>query len=766
MIKFPPTRQDYYPLGGGLDLVTPAIAVNPGKLIDSQNYEPAIAGGYRRIDGYERYDGQASPTGKSYYLVYVTLSATVSVGNTITGATSGATGIVLANYTTYLVCANVTGTFAVAENITVSAAVKGVISSLTLTDGAALPSDNADYKLLAANYQRTLINAIPGSGKIRGVWMFNDVWYAFRDNAGGTAGIMYKSTSSGWAAVSFGYELPIGTLTTNSTVTITVAAPGVVSYASHPFVNGQPIQLTTTGALPTGLSVSTTYYVVSQAAGTFQLALTVGGASITTTGTQSGVHTCTAIGNTITVGQTITGKTSGATSVVSAALLRTGTWTASPVGALVLTTITGTFQSGEALTVGGLLVSQSTAVASAITRAAGGTMEFFNYNFVGTTNSTKMYGCDGVNPAFEFDGTTYVPIRTGMTTDTPSHIIGYKSSLFLSFAASVQFSGIGNPYAWTVVLGAGEFNVSKNVTGFLPQGGTSAGSSLAIFTAERTFILYGSSSVDFKLVSSIFDVGYSAFTCQQVSNSAYGLTNRGIQSLVSTLQYGDFDYESISHMIQPLITKKRGLECASNTIRTKNQYRVYFTDGSALAVGITGDMPSGITVIDYGIPVRCICSTTMSDGSEVTMFGSDDGYVYQDNIGTSQDGNAIEAWIRLPFNNNKSPLIRKRFRKAIFEISIDGYSSVNISYDLGYASPDILPSAPAADTPFSGNGGYWEQFTWDSFTWDSAFISQPFIRIDGTEKNISLLFYSDRAQDLAHTVSGVTLLSTMRILER
>jgi hypothetical protein len=683
MIKFPTTRQDYYPLGGGLDLVTPAIAINPGKLIDSQNYEPAIAGGYRRIDGYERYDGQASPTGKSYYLVYVTLSATVSVGNTITGATSGATGIVLANYTTYLVCANVTGTFAVAENITVSAAVKGVISSLTITDGAALPSDNADYKLLAANYQRALINAIPGSGKIRGVWMFDDVWYAFRDNVGATAGIMYKSTSSGWVAVTFGSEVR--------------------------FTN--------------------------------------------------------AVGQ-ISAGNTVVGGTSGATGVVTKALLMTGTWTVSGVGSLVITTLTGSFTSGEAIKVGGVTKATTSAASAAITRAVGGTMEFFNYNFVGTSNATKMYGCDGVNTAFEFDGTTYVPIRTGMTTDTPSHIIGFKSSLFLSFAASVQYSGIGDPYAWTVVLGAGEFNVSKNVSGFLPQGGTSAGSSLAIFTSERTFILYGSTSADFKLVSSIFDVGYSPFTAQQVSNSAYGLTNRGIQSLISTLQYGDFDYQSISHMIQPLITLKRGLECASNTLRTKNQYRVYFTDNSALVVGITGDMPSGITVIDYGMPVRCICTTTMSDGSEVTMFGSDNGYVYQDNIGTSQDGNAIEAWVRLPFNNDKSPLIRKRFRKAIFEMSVEGYASVNISYDLGYGSQDILPSAPAADTPFSGNGGYWEQFTWDSFTWDSAFISQPFIHIDGTEKNISLLFYSDRSQDLAHTVSGVTLLSTMRILER
>jgi len=73
--------------------------------------------------------------------------------------------------------------------------------------------------------------------------------------------------------------------------TITIATPAVVSSASHGLPNGTALTLETTGALPTGLTpLSGVYYVVNAAASTFELALTPGGASIATSGTQSGTH--------------------------------------------------------------------------------------------------------------------------------------------------------------------------------------------------------------------------------------------------------------------------------------------------------------------------------------------------------------------------------------------------------------------------------------------------------------------------------------------
>ena len=56
----PEVKSFYFPLGGGLDLLTPAIQMQPGKVFDSQNYEPEVSGGYRRVDGYERVDGRTT----------------------------------------------------------------------------------------------------------------------------------------------------------------------------------------------------------------------------------------------------------------------------------------------------------------------------------------------------------------------------------------------------------------------------------------------------------------------------------------------------------------------------------------------------------------------------------------------------------------------------------------------------------------------------------------------------------------------------------
>jgi hypothetical protein len=73
---------------------------------------------------------------------------------------------------------------------------------------------------------------------------------------------------------------------------ISIAAPGVVTVSSAP-ANGEMVNFTTTGALPTGLSVGTYYFVVNRTSTTFQVATTAGGSAITTSGSQSGDHTAT-----------------------------------------------------------------------------------------------------------------------------------------------------------------------------------------------------------------------------------------------------------------------------------------------------------------------------------------------------------------------------------------------------------------------------------------------------------------------------------------
>src|SRR3990167_4086552 len=84
------------------------------------------------------------------------------------------------------------------------------------------------------------------------------------------------------------------TLTTMAdTFTVTIASPGVFSLTAHGFIPGQVLYFSTTGALPTGLSAGTAYYVITAGltADAFRVSTTIGGTAVNTSGSQSGTHT-------------------------------------------------------------------------------------------------------------------------------------------------------------------------------------------------------------------------------------------------------------------------------------------------------------------------------------------------------------------------------------------------------------------------------------------------------------------------------------------
>lgn len=55
-------RQKTFILGGGLDLKTPVLSLRPGDALAASNYELDQIAGYRRMKGYERFDGRPAPS--------------------------------------------------------------------------------------------------------------------------------------------------------------------------------------------------------------------------------------------------------------------------------------------------------------------------------------------------------------------------------------------------------------------------------------------------------------------------------------------------------------------------------------------------------------------------------------------------------------------------------------------------------------------------------------------------------------------------------
>ena len=108
-------------------------------------------------------------------------------------------------------------------------------------------------------------------------------------------GITLTQTRENYNYVDFTVLSPgefISTTPTGTTCTISIANPAVITLTSHGFVAGDVIRFTTTGALPTGMSVTEKYFVIAAGLGAnvFRISQQLGGTAVETTGTQSGVQ--------------------------------------------------------------------------------------------------------------------------------------------------------------------------------------------------------------------------------------------------------------------------------------------------------------------------------------------------------------------------------------------------------------------------------------------------------------------------------------------
>lgn len=72
--------------------------------------------------------------------------------------------------------------------------------------------------------------------------------------------------------------------------TISNATPAVITQAAHGLVDGDQVGFSTTGSLPTGLATTTAYFVKNVTANTFEVATSRGGSSVATSSAGSGTH--------------------------------------------------------------------------------------------------------------------------------------------------------------------------------------------------------------------------------------------------------------------------------------------------------------------------------------------------------------------------------------------------------------------------------------------------------------------------------------------
>lgn len=457
------------------------------------------------------------------------------------------------------------------------------------------------------------------------------------------------------------------------------------------------------------------------------------------------------------VGDQIYGVTSTATATVRTIVTTTGTFGGGDAaGYLYVDTVAGTFQDNEVIknnTTTTADVATTDGTMTTITLSPGGDYEFVNYNFGGSAGSVMMYGCDGVNKAFQFDGTTFTQLTTGMTTDVPQHIAAHKNHLFLSFAnGSLQHSSIGDPTTWTPVTGAAEMGIGAEITAIK----TLKGDVLAVFGDSRIRMLYGTSAADWNLKEFSNETGAKEFGVQEINGDLIFVNEYGLSTLMATQTYGDFITSSISELVKPWIDYRVDDMRGTYVSRSKSQLRVFFGDKSSLVATFKNGELLGFTTQYMSHQISCVHGD---------YAGMDDGYVMNLDQGTSFDGSDIESYLRLPFNHLKSPSRNKVFRKIALEL--DSTSAVNLTYtpDLNYGDANNLSAASSNMTATSG-GGYWEIAEWGDFSWSQDLVASAAASIKVTGRNMGLMIQHKSSTDQPFTLQGVILHYSMRGVEK
>ena len=616
-----------------------------------------------------------------------------------------------------------------------------------------------DEAKTAIEDQRGIIEIVPGEDNVNGVWVFNGDVYAFRNKSGGATAGMYKSTSSGWSEVDLGTALNFDGTTLNgefvvgSVITGAGGAVGTVAAVSYH-------RLWEFGAAGT--------VVLTEITGTF----------VDNENLSSPTLAFDAGTNEIKKDDVIVGATSGITATVKQVTVASGAWDDDDAaGYLSITGNTGTWTDGEKIQVSSAdradvngasqPSSRTLAIANgtqyAQTLEAGGKYEFVTYNFTGNTGGISMYGVNTVGKSFSYDGTTFIKINTGMSTDTPEHIIAHKNHLFLSFpGGSIQHSSIRQPLQWSPITGAAEIALGEEVSGF----STELKEVMSIFTRNDTYMLYGSSAADWNLTRFHQGSGAIPYTMQKMDQTFF-LDDRGITSIFTVQYYGDFQTSVASSQIDPYIQKKKSSAVLSLRVRGKNQYRLFFDDKTGLAMTYMNRKNIGIMPFTMSNQLICCCSGEDSNGFEVLYGGFDDGYVRRIDSGTSFDGVAVDSFIRSSYHSYGSPQVKKRFREIGLEINADTSTTLTVYPTFDYGGT-FSPRSSAAATSYSVS------VTADEWNEDDIFndatgvtvVASERIKISGIGTNMGMIIKNSSTYDKPITLQGAVVDYSTRGIRR
>lgn len=664
-------------LDKGLDTVTPPILREPGSLIDCLNYEISDTMGYRRCDGYERFDGFADGGMLSYYVMQVSGATTPTQPETITGATLEDPSKLRPNQVLGVVAelgavAGPLKTITVAlysdfnkfpvgyalkigaNNYTVASAPVTLRSTYTQ---ATVGDYYTKVRSLMA-YLRALVQ--PSSAAVAGLHYANTQLYKAVDNVVFLTAGSFSALSPG-QTFSYNGKVYKAVYVTSGRMEGFVVDPG--PYVPSAFVQprdqagadvGPPIFLSSfffTPAITAHMvfvnnpnADNYLFGIIGNRRGdapllpSFNLTFNDGGNATTPPNDVSGLlyDSGGAVKSVITINNTFVDSGSFATNdavgIGSVSVGNTVASTKFPVVGDTVRTAAGVV----------LYTIDSVAYASlpgtSALKSAGCYYQWGTYQFLATisTASAHSYGTTGCTRGFWVKRDTYGNIFTQMdiALDVPKYITMHcRAQLALGFkVGSVQLSVPGEPLNFSGVDGASETGMGDRITGLLESQGTST---IVLCRGSIARLSGVGASLQQETISG--KVGAFDYTGTNVGGTPVFTNHNGVTTLEQSAAYGDFAGERATspvgtRLVPKLVDDSASFEVGGTVcafpVRAKDQYRLVLKNGDVYSVAFTSEGPKTMIsnwAAQYGITE--VLYIPMAWSSEVDAFGREQIHV-------------------------------------------------------------------------------------------------------------------------------------------
>ena len=786
-----PTTRQTYPIefrGGLVTNMSPLQqGINmPGSARILRNFEPSVEGGYRRIEGYSKYDSDIIPpygapvvngdgqgttntlaianirqtpqAGDTLKLVHATAQVNDTATAVVNGTVSSSANVVVdGNVGSIVVGMTVTGT-GVAGGVTVTtvtdqqnivlSSAQSIANDVVLTFNAP-DSDNTTY--IVDNISGTIAAGMDVSG------------------TGIASGVTVSSISGSTITLSTGLSLAEDLELTFSEV-YTIASGGATSHNDTENTITVTLETNKLAAPSNGDTVeflSTTSNYLAIGCGVFLDSVLVAKneSLYKTTGSGYSLVNVPAYGTVLVNAGSQTGA-SLAVDGLTAAPQAGDIFKVAGIDKIYRVTANATVSSGEATLSISPDLATSPADDAAVTflstsRESASKTRFARYNYSGTE---KIAITDSVNIPALYDGTNFTAL-TGSPTDIlgADFVASFKNQLFFAKDNLVVFTAPFTDNDFTAANGSGTISVGASVTGLIVFR-----QQLIIFTESSILQLVGNTISDFQLQPITTDIGcIDEDTIREVGGDVMFLGPDGLRLLSATDRLGDFGLAVVSKPIQKEVTKfiSTNTSFTSVVIREKSQYRLFgyntnITQENAqgiLGTQFAGQGGEGMSWAELRGIRAYVADSRFFQNAETIVFANDDGYLYQMENGNSFDSLKIQTTFATPYMPISDPRIRKTFYKMFLYTDPQGSVSFDVSLKLDFDQKNSVQPTQIVFDNDTGQVAFYGQATFGSTeVYSNKLLTLFETQLIGSGFVVSLQYTSD-STDPPFSLDAITL---------